>query len=185
MRLTTWTARALMSVALVATPATARAQAGADWAAAAAVDGYFVAIRSGDWRGAAHIVAPEALEIVKERYWRAAQGDERLWLPGLAGALASPDAWRALDAADVFVALLVALDAAAPEMTAGIDDARILELRQGAEGWADVRVEVTQRDGRATTVRRVTVRVRRDGAGWLVIPPLDLPKDVAKAQRGR
>ena len=184
MRGNQWMTRVLLAVGLVAAPAAAPAQAGVDWAAAAAVDGYFIAIRSGDWRGAAHVVAPEALEIVKERYWRAAHDDERLWLPALATALASPEAWRALDAAEVFVALLVALDAAAPEMTAGIDDARILELRPGAEGWADVRVELTQRDDRVTTVRRVTVRVRRDGPGWLVIPPLDLPKDVAKAQRG-
>ena len=175
----------LTSLALVAAPTRSLAQAGADWTAAAAVDGYFLAIRTGDWRAAARVVAPEALDTVKERYWRAAHDDERLRLPGLTAALASPEAWRALDPVDVFVTLLVALDAAAPELTAGIDDARIVELRSRDDGWAEVRVDVSQRNGRSTLTRRVTVMVRRDESGWRVLPPHDLPKRVADAQRAR
>ena len=184
MRALIWTTRAALALALGALPPSAQAQAGGDWAAAAAVEGYFYSIRTGDWPAAARVVSPEALDTVKARLWRDWRDDERLRIPGLAAALSSEEAYGKLHSEEVFVHLLTALDAAAPEQTAGIEDARITDMRPRGDGWSDVRVEVTRRDDRGGSVKRnVTVRARREGVVWRIIPPTDLPRDVAKAQR--
>lgn len=168
--------RWLASVALLATlvvPRLAAAQEAPAGAGAAEIaDSYLVALRAGEWRAAADLMAPEALDALKGLLRAAARRDDATGL--MEAAFGGDEALQALPSAEVFVRFFRAIDAQLPELFAGIEDVRVLGVLPGREGQAHVLVEVRLLIGEQAITQDVALRVRHDGTRWSVLLPGDV-----------